>query len=81
MDVWPAIETVPLRAASAFAPITSCTEPLPDPLLPDEMPIQLALLDDDHEQPAGAVTLTDALPPALLTFWLAGEIEYEHPTA
>ena len=81
MNVWPAIETVPLRAASGFAPITSCTEPLPDPLLPDETAIQLALLEVVHEQPAGAVTLTDALSPPLLMFWLAGEIEYEHPTA
>jgi hypothetical protein len=39
------------------------------------------LLDEVHEQPAGAVTFTVALPPPLLTFWLAGEIEYEHPAA
>ena len=37
------------------------------------MPIQLALLDDVHEQPALTVTFTDVLPPPLLTFWLAGE--------
>src|SRR5688572_1615864 len=44
VKVWPAIVTVPRRSASAFAAITSCTVPLPDPALPVEMPIHGALL-------------------------------------
>jgi hypothetical protein len=79
VDVWPAIVTVPRRSASAFAPITSCTVPLPDPAPPEEMPIHGTLLPAFHEQPAGAVTPTDAFPPPLPTSWLAGEIENEQP--
>jgi hypothetical protein len=62
-----------------LAATTSCTVPLPDPLLPAEMLIQAALLDAFQLHPAGAVTDTEAGPPPLPTFWLAGEIEYEHP--
>jgi hypothetical protein len=79
VNAWPAIVTVPRRSASAFAAITSCTVPLPDPPLPEEMPIHGTLLPAFHEQPAGAVTPTDAFPPMLPTFWLAGEIENEQP--
>jgi hypothetical protein len=43
------------------------------------MPIQVALLDALHEQPAGAVTATGAVPPTAPIFRLGGEIEYEHP--
>ena len=55
--------------------------PLPDPGLPDEIPIHAALLEADHAQPDGAVTATGTVPPLVPTFWLCGEIEYEQPTA
>jgi len=54
---------------------------LPDPLLPEEMPIQLAWLAALQAQPAAAVTATDEVPPALPTFWLDGEIANEHPAS
>src|SRR3954465_4940658 len=41
---WPALATGRVRPASVFPAITSCTVPLPDPLFPEEIPIQLALL-------------------------------------
>lgn len=79
--VWPAIVTVPRRSASGFAATASCTLPLPVPLLPEEMVIHGALLTAVHEQPPGAVTATETVPPALATFWLEGEIEYAQPPA
>lgn len=48
--------------------MTSCTLPLPDPLLAPGMPIHPSLLDAFHAHPAAAVTATEALPPALPTF-------------
>jgi hypothetical protein len=41
---------------------------LPDPLFGFEIPIHPALLDADQVHPAGAVTATDTVPPALGTF-------------
>jgi hypothetical protein len=54
---------------------------LPEPLPPDAMVIQPALLDEFHEHPAATVTATVALPPLLPMSWLPGEIEYEQPAA
>jgi hypothetical protein len=79
VNVCPPIVTVPRRSASVFAAIASCTVPLPDPPLPEEMLIHGTLLAAAHEHPAGAVTPTDAFPPLLPAFWLAGEIENEQP--
>jgi hypothetical protein len=44
------------------------------PLAPDVIVSQLALLLADHGQPAGAVTVTDPEPPAVVTDWVFGEI-------
>jgi hypothetical protein len=79
--VSPAIVTVPRRSPSLFAATASWTEPLPEPLPPDAIVIQPALLEAFHEHPAETVTATAALPPPLPTLWLAGEMEYEHPAA
>jgi hypothetical protein len=68
VNVWPAIVTVPVRSAPVFAAIASCTVPLPDPLPPEVMPIHGAWLSALHEQPAAAVTPTDAVPPPLPAF-------------
>jgi hypothetical protein len=46
-----------------LAATTSCTVPLPVPLVPEEIPIHDALLDADHVQPAATVTATDVVPP------------------
>jgi hypothetical protein len=77
--VWPAIVTVPRRSPSGFAATAICTVPLPDPLLPVETCSHATLLTAVHEQPAGAVTATDTVPPPLATFWLPGAIEYVQP--
>lgn len=81
MNVCPAMVAVPVLSASVFAATASCTVPFPDPLLSDEMLIQLALLAAVQPQPAGAVTPTDAVPPALLMFCVDGEIANEHPAS
>ncbi len=48
--------------------------PFPVPLAPDVIVSQLALLLAPHAHPAGAVTVTDPVPPAVVTAWLLGEI-------
>jgi len=54
--------------------------PFPEPVFPEEMVIHGTLLVDAvQEQPAGAVTATETVPPPLPTFWLGGAIEYVHP--
>src|SRR5262249_38119035 len=81
VKVCAATATAPRRSASVLAATTSSTVPLPDPLAPDAIPIQLALLDAFHEQPPGAVTPTGTLPPLLPMFWFAGEMSYVQPTS
>lgn len=77
--VCPAIVAVPRRSASGFAATVICTVPFPDPLPPEEIPSQGALLTAVHAQPDGLVTSTDTGPPPLATFWLGGAMEYVHP--
>ncbi len=79
VKVWFPMVTVPRRSASGFGATVSCTEPVPDPLLPDAMVIQPALLVALHEQPVAAVTVTGTDPPLLPIFWGDGEIPYEQP--
>src|SRR4051812_5831520 len=81
VKVWPAIVTVPVRPASVFPAITSCTVPLPDPLFPEEIPIQLALLVAVHEQPPGAVTPTAIVPPPLAMFCVDADSVNEQPAS
>ncbi len=51
------------------------TVPLPEPLLPAVMVIQVALLVAVHEHPVVAETLTLPVPPPDPTEALVGEIE------
>ena len=55
------------------------TEPGPEPVAPEVMVIQVALLTAVHEQPVVVVTVVDSSAPAAGTDWLEGEIENEHP--
>src|SRR5205823_1032680 len=65
VNVWPAIVTVPLRAAPLFAATVNATVPLPLPDPPLAIDIHGAFADAVHEQPApSAVTCTVLLPPA-----------------
>ena len=63
MKVWPAIVSVPLRAAPVLAAALNCTDPLPLPLAPDVMVSHVALLAAVHPHPLLVVTLTGPLPP------------------
>jgi hypothetical protein len=55
---------VPVRLVVAlFAETEYLTVPLPVPLAPDEILIQVALLTAVQEHPDGEVTLAVALPP------------------
>lgn len=49
------------------------TVPLPLPLLPDEMKIQLTLLVAVHSQPLAVITLTEPMPPNFAKDWLVEE--------
>ena len=57
------------------------TVPLPVPLAPDVTVIQDALLDAIHVHALLVDTVTVPVPAGASTFWLFGEIEYEHDSA
>ena len=58
MNVWPGIESVPVRWAPAFAAIAKLTDPLPLPAVSDVMLNQATLLTAVHAHPAYVVLLT-----------------------
>ena len=58
VTVRPAIVIVPVRPAPPLAATEYAAEPLPDPVAPLVIVIQLALLDAVHGHPASALTLT-----------------------
>lgn len=82
MNVWPAIVSVPVRAAPPFAAALKETLPFP---LPDAGPvieIQSALLDVAvHAQPAPAVIEADPGPPEASTFNEFGAMPNEQAAA
>ena len=57
------------------------TVPLPVPLAPEVTAIHESLLDADHEHALLVDTETVPVPADDSTFWLFGEIEYEHDSA
>ena len=66
--VCPAIVSVPLRGVvSGFAAALNATVPLPLPVAPIVTVSQEALLMPVHEQPVGAVTVVDPVPPLATT--------------
>jgi hypothetical protein len=75
VNVWPAIVSVPLRAAPPFDATLNVTDPLPLPEAPFVNVIQASLAVAVHAQVAPAVTATVPLPPAASTAWLFGAIE------
>jgi len=80
--VWPAIVSVPARAAPALAPAVNATEPFPLPAAPDVTEIHAALLVDVHVHPAAVVTATDGpAPPPAATDALTGLMAYEQLAA
>jgi hypothetical protein len=78
VNVWPAIVSVPLRAAPLFVATAKLTVPFP---LPDAAPlieIHEAFDAAVHAQPLPAVTATEPLPPLASTDWLLGAIAKLH---
>ena len=72
----PATVSVPIReAAVALGETEKVAFPLPEGLLAGVTEAQLTPLEALQEQPPGAVTLTDTVPPVELTVWLVGEME------
>ncbi len=64
MKVCPATVRVPvLEEVVVLAVTEKAVEPLPLPLLPEDMVIQVALLEAVQEQPVGAVIPTLPVPP------------------
>ena len=64
VNAFPAIVSVPERAGPVFAAAAKVTDPLPEPLLPDVIVSQGALLVAVQPHPLPAVTFTLLLPPA-----------------
>jgi hypothetical protein len=82
VKVLPAIVRVPVRVPDVVLLDTAnATEPLPVPLDPEVMEIQIALLDAVHAHPDGAVTATVPLPAVDPKLCDPGEIVSEHVPA
>jgi hypothetical protein len=65
VNVWPAMVSVPLRAAPVFAATVNATDPPPLPLAPDVMVIHDSLLVAVHVQPLAVETATGLAAPAV----------------
>jgi hypothetical protein len=81
VNVWPAIVSVPVRAAPVLAAAVMLTVPLPVPEPPDVTVIQLTFGTAVHEQPALVVTALEPDQPLAGTVWLAGAIAKLHDVA
>ena len=76
VNVWPPAVIVPVRDVVAeFAATVNVTVPLPDPLAPPVIVIQVALLAAVHAQPLPLVTVNELVPPPATTDSETGEIE------
>ncbi len=73
MKVWPAMETVPDRAAPLFAATENATAPLPLPDAPEDTVMKPAFEVAVQEQPAPPSTFTAPSPPLGLKDREAGE--------
>ena len=75
VNVWPAIVSVPLRAAPVLAVTLNSTDPLPLPIAPDVRLIHDALVAAVHPHPLLVDTATGLPAPAVAaTDWLVGVI-------
>jgi hypothetical protein len=66
---------VPVRVLPALVATEKLVEPLPVPLAPDVIVIQLSLLAAVQGQVEFTVTDTDPVPPVEVKLWLVGLIE------
>jgi hypothetical protein len=75
VKVWPAIVSVPVRAAPPFAAMVKFTVPVPLPEAGALTVSHWALLVAVHAQPAVVVTVTGVpAPPTAPGDWLGGAI-------
>jgi len=81
VNVCPPMVRVPLRwLVFGLAVELNPTDPDPLPVAPLVTVSQpVLLLTPVHEQPAGAVTAVEPVPPPKATAWLVGESAYVHP--
>ena len=76
VNVCPPAVIVPVRDVVAeFADTVNVTVPLPDPLAPPVIVIQVALLAAVHAQPLPLVTVNELVLPPATTDNETGEIE------
>jgi hypothetical protein len=68
VNVWPAMVNVPVRCGPVLAATENCVEPLPVPLAPVVIVIQVALLAPVQAQSLAVVTLTEPPPPLAVKF-------------
>jgi len=73
VNVVPATDSVPLRAAPEFGATSNVADPLPDPAAPPVTLIQTLLLTAVHGQPEVIVTVVLPLPPDEVNDWLEDE--------
>lgn len=79
VNVWPAMVSVPLRAAPVFAATVNATLPAPVPDAPLVTDSQGAFDPAVHaHDPADGVTATDPVPPVSATFCVVGAIVNVH---
>jgi hypothetical protein len=79
VNVLPAIVSVPVREpVPVFVATLKATGPFPVPLAPALMVIHATLLEAVHTQPAAALTVVPAVPPAAVSDWPAGEMVGAH---
>jgi hypothetical protein len=75
VNILPAAVIVPVRESElAFAAAVNPTEPLPEPVAPDVIVIQVSVVDEVQPQPVGAVTVIVPVPPPATTDCDVGEI-------
>ena len=78
VNVLPAINSMPLRAAPVLAATAKDTEPSPLPVRPLEIVIHGTSEVAVHAQPDPAVTDTEPLSPDACAFAFEGAMEYTH---
>jgi hypothetical protein len=72
VKVCPAMVIVPVRCGPVFAATEKFVVPLPAPLAPAVIVIQVSLLAAVQAQPVAVATLTDPVPPAAATLCEVG---------
>ena len=79
VKVWPAIASVPVRAAPELLAMLNSSVAGPDPLVAELIVSHAALLEAVHAHPAAVVIATGVpAPPAAAIDCVVGLMEYEH---